>query len=113
MTNARRDGALYAEVTAAIHDMNGFADLGEISVEEYRAAETFEWPDTADVNYILDLCRNNGDRLDEKLVSRETAAALLGADPATLDQKARQRLAFINDEASAHLRRLSSKEGVE
>ncbi len=95
--------ALYAKVTAGIHDMNGFADLGKISVEQYEAAETFGWPDGEEVTYILDLYEGEHSIIDDKTVSRETAAALIGADLATIDQKARQMLAEINDEYAAYV----------
>lgn len=93
---------LYAEVTAVVHDygdVGGFADLGRITVAQYEAAPSHEWPADAPLVYILDLWDRSGHFAD-KFVSRETAAALLGADPLTLDQIARQKLACIEDESA-------------
>ena len=94
----------HAIVTAAIHDMNGFANLGQISVAEYEAAE--EGPDhneTADICYLLDL-HTKYDIEDNKHATAETAAALLGWPVEEIAQRARQRLAQINDEDEEYLR---------
>lgn len=95
---------LYAEITAAIHDMNGFAPLGRITVEQYEAAEEIPKPaDDVQVVYLLDLWDKDG-TFDDKIVSRETAAALAGLDPLAIEQVARQRLAQINDEDSEYMK---------
>lgn len=91
----------HAIVTAVIHDMNGFADLGQITVEQYDAAAAA--PDRNQIDdfcLILDLWDDSG-CIDGKGVSAETAAALLGWTPAEIEQRARQRLACIEDEFAA------------
>jgi len=96
----------HAEVTAVVHDMGdigGFVNLGRISVAEYHAAQPHEWAADAPLTYILDLWDRSG-HIQDKEVSRETAAAMLGAGSAMLDQAARQMLAQINDEDAEHVR---------
>ena len=94
----------HAIVTAAIHDMNGFAELGQITVAEYETAE--EGPDlneTADICYLLDL-HARYDTEDNKHVTVETVASLIGWPVEEIAQRARQRLAQINDEDEEYLR---------
>lgn len=93
MTNAT-----HAVVTLVIRDMDGFAPLGKITVAQYEAAP--EGPRDVDANHglVLDLWSREG-HFDDKWVSLETAAGLLGWPADTLIQRGRQILAQINDEA--------------
>ena len=94
----------HAIVTAAIHDMNGFAELGQITVEEYEAAETYFACDaTGDFDLLLDLWTKEG-HTEDKYVSKETAAGLLNWETAEIEQRARQMLAQINDEDDEYCR---------
>lgn len=101
--------ATHAIVTGAIHDMNGFAPLGMITVEQYSDAESV--PDrnqTDDFCLLLDLW-DGADMIDNKHVSGETVAALLGLDVNEIEQRARQKLAEINDLDAEHSRSLAAR----
>ena len=98
----------HAIVTAAVHDMNGFVELGRISVDDYVAAQEVPQSETAYQEYILDLWDKKG-HYDDKIVTRATAAQLLGVDVLGLDQFARQKLAQINDEDAEHVRKMLAR----
>jgi hypothetical protein len=98
----------HAIITAAIHDMNGFADLGQITVEEYETAETAPDPNQADdFCLLLDLWDETG-HIADKYVSMDTVASLLGWPVGEIEQRSRQRLAQINDEYRKYLEKSDS-----
>jgi hypothetical protein len=103
MSDDTVETATHAIITAAIHDMDGFAALGQVTVTEYETSPSHCWPADAQITYILDLWSRDGHFAD-KDISRETAAALLSVDPRMLDQTSRQSLAQINDDHAAHVR---------
>ncbi len=94
----------HARVTFAAHDMNAFAHLGDITVEQWQAAP--EGPQDADAynSVILDLMQDEDTMRDEKFVTVETAAELLGWPAAEFIQRGRQAVAQVLDEERAMLR---------
>lgn len=95
---------MHARVTFAAHDMNGFAELGRITVAQFHAAPEGPQTVTPDNSVILDLMRDEDTLEDEKFVTVETAGALLGWPPETVVSRGRQVLAQILDEDAEYLR---------
>lgn len=96
--------AMHARVTFAAHDMNAFAELGQITVAQWHAAPT--GPDTVskDNSIILDLMRGEYDMVDEKFVTPETAGVLLGWPAEQVVSRGRQAVAQGLDEDAEYLR---------
>lgn len=95
---------MFARVTFASHDMNAFAELGRITIAQYRSAS--EGPQNVDPSnsIILDLMRDEHTIAAEKFVTAETAAALLGWEPAETISRGRQAVAQVLDEEAEYLR---------
>ncbi len=85
----------YAVVTVACHDMNGFANLGRITIEQYHAAPA--GPQDVDEHHSITLDRwDKSGHVDDKFVSVETAAELLGIGTQAVIPFGRARLEEIN-----------------
>lgn len=93
----------FARVTFAAHDMNAFAELGRITVEQWRDAP--EGPQNLDSynSVMLDLMIEEWSMTNEKFVTAETAAALLGWPVAEVIQRGRQAVARQLDEDREYL----------
>ncbi len=94
----------HAVATLAVHDMNGFATLGPVTLAQYDAAPEVPQTPTEDHSFILDLWDSQG-TIGEKFVSLETMAGILGWPAAELIQRGRQMLAQDEDEAHEELER--------
>ena len=93
----------FARVTFAAHDMNAFAELGRITVEQWLDAPAGP-QDLDDYNSVmLDLMRDEWTIEDEKFVSAETVAVLLGWPVAEVTQRGRQAGAQGLDEDREYL----------
>jgi hypothetical protein len=100
---ARKLQATYARVTFAAHDMNAFAELGRITVDQWHAATAEPQNLDYDNSVILDLMQDEWTIADEKFVSAETVAALLGWPVAEVTQRGRQAVARQLDEEREYL----------
>lgn len=97
----------FARITFAAHDMNAFAELGRITVEQWHAARTGPQNLDADNSVMLDLMGDEDTIEDEKFIHAETAAALLNCPVAEVIQRGRQAVAQQLDEDSERLRKWS------
>lgn len=93
----------YAVVTFADHEQNGFAGLGRITEAQFRAAPVGPDDPNADHAFILDLWESDVvgwdvGVVDDKIVTKETAAAVLGWPVAEIVQRGRQAVAAAGDE---------------
>lgn len=94
---------MYGKVTFAAHDMNAFAEIGRITVEQWHAAT--EGPQNLDPenSVILDLMRDQHTLVGEKFVTAEVVAKLLDWPLAEVIQRGRQAVARRLDEDREYL----------
>lgn len=93
----------HARVTFAAHDMNAFAELGRITVEQWHAAGAGPQNLDAYNSVMLDLMSDEWTISDEKFVTAETVAALLDWPVAEVTQRGRQAVAQGLDEDREYL----------
>ena len=93
----------HGRVTFAAHDMNAFAELGRITVDQWHAATAGPQNLDADNSVMLDLMQDEWTIADEKFVTAETVAALLGWPVAEVTQRGRQAVAQQLDEDGEYL----------
>lgn len=95
----------FAGITFAAHDMNAFAELGRITVEQWEAAHDIGPQDPDAYNaLLLDLMADEDTMTDEKVVSVATVAALLNWPVDEVIQRGRQAVAQQLDADSEFLR---------
>lgn len=96
----------YAQITLAISDqceggMEGFAPLSDRLPVQVFADAMEDGQHGGTHAFFLDLMDHTG-QADEKCISQEQAARILGTPTETLIPLGRQRLAQINDEAAEY-----------
>lgn len=91
---------MYAEVTMAMHDLNGFVCLGTITEQQFLDAPKGERDIDENHSLILDLWHDGG-TIDDKSISLSTAASLLGWSESDLIQRGRQKYAQFLDDLAA------------
>lgn len=95
---------MHVRITFAAHDMNAFAELGRIAVDQYRLAPAGPQNVTPDNSIMLDLMRDEWTIADEKFITAETAAALIGCPVEEVIPRGRQAVARGLDEDREYLR---------
>jgi len=102
------------QITAAIHDMNGFGEVGGLLEIDFDSIPEGGLPDGLSQQYYLTADRVDRDWniLDERAISLETAAELTGIPAAEVLQRARQHLAYTNDWAAEYWRKLDAQRSV-
>jgi len=96
---------IHARITFAAHDMNAFADLGRITVEQWHAAHDIGPGDPDAYNtLLLDLMADEDTMTDEKVVSVAAVAALLNWPVAEVIQRGRQAVARQLDADNERMR---------
>lgn len=96
----------HARVTLSVCEpgFEGFASIGEITLEQYAALPEIENPQPDRPNHFIIDLMSGDEHVDDKWATDGDVEVLLGSPAPALISLGRQRLAQINDEDAEYVR---------